>query len=91
MDIPHLLVALRVESRQLLTRGRAERFFEIRRHAPPSRACFLAQPVASVEAFGLFADAVAGVEAFGFVARLVFGVELAEGVGEARADAVLVI
>ena len=91
VDVPYLLVALRVERRQLLARGRAEGFFEIGCHAPPARARFFAQSVAGVDAFRLLGNAVAGVQAFGFVARFVFGVELAEGVGEARAHTVFVV
>ena len=78
MDISNLLVALRVEACEFLTRRRAHCFFKVRIDASPSRGC-------------LVGDAIALVEALGAIARLVLCVELCEGVGEAVGDAVLVV
>lgn len=78
MDITDLLVALRVEIRQLLARGCSHRLLEVARHATPS----LRRSVC---------DAVIGIQALGLIGSLVFLVECHQRVGEAGADAVLVV
>ena len=78
MDIADLLVALGIESSQLLARRGAEGLFEVGRHAAPSRV-------------GLFGDTVALIETLGFIGGLVLGVEGGERVGEAGRHAVLVV
>ena len=78
VDILHLLVALRVEGRQLLPRRCVHRLLEIAAQPRPSPSRFLADPIVSVDALGL-------------VRGLVLGIEICEGGGEAIGDAVFVV
>lgn len=78
MDIADLLVALRVESRQLLACGCSHRLLEVARHATPSLCCF-------------GCETVIGIQALSLVSSLVFLIKGHQRVGEAGADAVFVI
>lgn len=78
MNIANLLVALGVESGQLLSGGSVDGLFEIRAQSRPSAA-------------SLLGDTIAGVDTLGAVGGLYLAVEALEGGREAIRDAMLVI
>lgn len=78
MNIAHLLISLRIEVSQLLTRRRTQRLLEV-----------MVQPAPSGRR--LIADLVALVDAARAVGRMVLGVEVGEGAREPRREAVLLV
>lgn len=52
MNIPNLLITLRVKGRQLLSGGCVNRLLEIRAQAGPSTARFLGDAVGGIDALG---------------------------------------
>lgn len=78
MDVADLLVALDVEGANLLAGGRTDGLLEISVQALPS-------------GLSLIGDAIVVVKTLGLVSRLVLLIEGGQGVGELRADTVLVV